>query len=144
MISYRSSTGWVDNRRVHFTLLFQTFVVWGRTSACKGAPGSRYQSILTSPTPPTHSQTAATTPGTLCPTVVRGILKDSPDFFTQHIAFYLDGISFLHKYNPINKAERPKARIWRKKGQGLNVTAKRHQGVGWWEKTSPFGTSRLW
>ena len=56
--------------------------------------------------------------------VVRGILKDSPDFFTQHIAFYLDGVSFVHKYNPMNEAEKPKARIWRKKGEGLNVTAK--------------------
>ena len=48
--------------------------------------------------------------------VVRGILKDSPDSFLQHIAFYLDGVSFVHKYNPMNEAERPKARIWRKKG----------------------------
>ena len=47
--------------------------------------------------------------------VDRGILKDSLDFFTQHIAFYLDGISFVHKYNPMNEAEKPKARIWRKK-----------------------------
>ena len=51
-------------------------------------------------------------------------MKDSPDFFTQHIAFYLDGVSFVHKYNPMNEAEKPKARIWRKKGEGLNVTAK--------------------
>ena len=56
--------------------------------------------------------------------VVRGILKDSPDFFTQHIAFYLDGISFVHKYDPMNKAEKPKTRLWRKKGEGLSVTAK--------------------
>lgn len=56
--------------------------------------------------------------------VKKGILKDSPDFFTQHIAFYLDGVSFVHKYNPMNEAEKLKARIWRKKGEGLNVTAK--------------------
>ena len=55
---------------------------------------------------------------------VRGILKESPDFFRQHIAFYLDGVSFVHKYNRMNEAEKPKARIWRKKGEGLNVTAK--------------------
>ena len=51
-------------------------------------------------------------------------MKDSPDFFTQHIAFYLDGVSFVHKYNPMNEDEKPKARIWRNKGEGLNVTAK--------------------
>ena len=56
--------------------------------------------------------------------VLRGILKDSPDFFTQHIAFYLDGIQFVHKYDPMNKAEKPKPRLWRKKGEGLTVTAK--------------------
>ena len=55
---------------------------------------------------------------------VRGILKDSPEFFTQHIAFYLDGITFVHKYNPMNEAEKLKARIWRKKGEGLCVTTK--------------------
>ena len=37
-------------------IVISHFVVWCRTSACKGAPGSRYQSILTSPTPPNHSQ----------------------------------------------------------------------------------------
>ena len=45
------------------------FVVWGRTSACKGAPGSCYQSILTSPTPPNHSQRTATIPVTSYPTI---------------------------------------------------------------------------
>ena len=55
---------------------------------------------------------------------MRGILKHSADFFMQHIAFYLDGISFVHKYNPVNKADKQKTRIWRKKAQGLNVTAK--------------------
>ena len=33
--------------------------------------------------------------------VVRGIFKHSADFFMQHIAFYLEGISSVHKYNQV-------------------------------------------
>ena len=56
--------------------------------------------------------------------VVMGISKDSPKFSMQHVAFYLDGVSFIHKYNPMNKAKKPKTQIWRKKGEGWNITAK--------------------
>ena len=55
---------------------------------------------------------------------MRGILKEWPDYYTQHISFYLDGVSFVHKYNPMLEATKPKARVWRKKGEGLNITAK--------------------
>ena len=39
--------------------------------------------------------------------------------WTEKIAFYLDGVSFVHKYNPADQARAPKARIWRKKHEGL-------------------------
>lgn len=48
------------------------------------------------------------------------ILKNYPnDFWKSQISFYLDGKSFIHKINPRDQAIAPKAREWRKKGEGL-------------------------
>ena len=55
---------------------------------------------------------------------MKKILEVSPDFYTNHIAFFLDGVSFVHKYNAENVARQPKARVWRRKSKGLYVTAK--------------------
>lgn len=41
----------------------------------------------------------------------RKLLQTSPDFYTNHIAFYLNGVSFVHKYNPLNVAMQPKSRV---------------------------------
>jgi len=43
------------------------------------------------------------------------------DFWTKKVAFYLDGISVVHKYNPADHACAPRGRIWQKAcivGQG--------------------------
>ena len=32
------------------------------------------------------------------------LLKDTPNFYTHDISFYLDGVSFVHKYNPLKTA----------------------------------------
>lgn len=50
--------------------------------------------------------------------------KSHPNFWTDEIAFYLDGVSFVHKTNPMSAAMAPKARVWRKKSEGLQVTSK--------------------
>lgn len=55
---------------------------------------------------------------------INNLLKTSPDFHTNHVAFYLDGVSFVHKYNPFNVAGQPKSRVWRRRGEGLDITAK--------------------
>ena len=50
-------------------------------------------------------------------------------FFMDDICFYLDGVSFYHKYKPLNDARAPKGKIWRKRKEGLSVTAKeKHVG----------------
>lgn len=54
----------------------------------------------------------------------KDILEDKPQFFSEDIKFYLDGVSFVHKRNPYGEAMRPKARVWRKRNEGLKVTAK--------------------
>ena len=47
------------------------------------------------------------------------------------ICFYLDGVSFYHKYNPLDDARAPKGKTWRKRKEGLSVTAKgKHVGSG--------------
>ena len=40
--------------------------------------------------------------------------------WTDTIAFYLDGVSFIYKTNPMDQARAPKGRVWRKKSEGLN------------------------
>ena len=51
-------------------------------------------------------------------------LRDEPKFYCDHVAFYLDGVSFVHKCNPHLDALSPKARVWRKPGEGLQITSK--------------------
>jgi len=40
------------------------------------------------------------------------------------VAFYLDGVSFVCKSNPLSTAKQPKAGVWRRQSEGLTVTAK--------------------
>ena len=57
----------------------------------------------------------------------------SADFWTRKAAYYLAGVSFAFKRNPLEVARAPKARIWRKHGEGLSFgcTAKGHkEGTG--------------
>jgi hypothetical protein len=55
---------------------------------------------------------------------MRKCLKRYPNFYTDHIAFYLDGVSFIHKYNPMKDACQTTARVWRKRGEGFAFTAR--------------------
>ena len=55
---------------------------------------------------------------------MNSILKDNADYYTNHISFYLDGVSFIHKYNPYKESLSPRGRVWRKAGEGLKITAK--------------------
>ena len=41
------------------------------------------------------------------------------NIWKRGIAFYLDGASFVHKYNPMDQARAPRTRVWRKKSEGL-------------------------
>ena len=41
------------------------------------------------------------------------------------MSFYIDGVSFIHKFNPMRAATTTgMARVWRKKGGGLMLTGK--------------------
>ena len=41
------------------------------------------------------------------------------DVWTRQVAFYLDGVSFSFKTNPLKVARAPNAKIWRRRGAGL-------------------------
>ena len=59
--------------------------------------------------------------------------KLNPDFWKHDISFYLDGVSFTHKYNPCDKARAPRTMAWRRPNEGLKFkcTAKgSHEGTG--------------
>ena len=45
----------------------------------------------------------------------------SKNFWRHGIAFYLDGASIPHKYNPAPTAKAPKGQVWRKANEGLKV-----------------------
>ena len=55
------------------------------------------------------------------------------NIWTEGVAFYFDGASFQHKYNPFDEARSTRTMAWRKKNEGLdiNCTAKgSHVGSG--------------
>ena len=55
------------------------------------------------------------------------------DFWKRGIAFYIDGVSFVHKTNPCDSAKTARTRTWRTDTEGLNVhqTAKgKKEGTG--------------
>ena len=60
--------------------------------------------------------------------------RTKPDsFWTRDVCFYLDGVSFVHKYNPCSESCAPGCRVWRKKKEGLTAgcTSKgTHMGSG--------------
>ena len=51
-------------------------------------------------------------------------VRQNPDFWTNEVAFFLDGVSFIHKYNPQSGASCSKARVWRRKEEGVKFTSK--------------------
>ena len=51
-------------------------------------------------------------------------LSRNPDVFKHDIAFYLDGVSFVNRQNPLQAVARAKSRIGRKKNEGLQYTGK--------------------
>ena len=50
--------------------------------------------------------------------------KNNPGFWREEVCFYLDGVSFVYKTNPMNTAMAPKSKVWRRKNEGLQVTSK--------------------
>ena len=55
---------------------------------------------------------------------MKRVLRELPDYYTNHVAFYLDAVSFVHKNDPRKAAVQLKSRGWRNKGEGLAITAK--------------------
>jgi transposase len=54
----------------------------------------------------------------------RKILKIKPNLFHSNISFYLDGVSFVFKRQPMHEASLPKGKVWRSRREGLQLTSK--------------------
>ena len=55
---------------------------------------------------------------------MKNVLKKYPNYFTNHVGLYLDGVSFIHKSDPLKAAVQQRSRVWRTKGERLKFTAK--------------------
>ena len=50
----------------------------------------------------------------------RKIKREYDDsLWTERIAFFLDAVCFIHKFNPADQARAPRGRVWRKEIEGL-------------------------
>ena len=64
---------------------------------------------------------------------VNAKFDDRTLLWKEAIAFYLDGASFTHKYDPLDQAQAPRTMLWRRKSERLSfgLTAKsNHEGTG--------------
>ena len=72
--------------------------------------------------------------------------KLGPNFWKQGVSFYLDMVSFTHKFNPADQARAPKTMAWRRPNEGLKYkcTAKgSHEGTGG-KVTQFFCSNSVW
>jgi len=44
------------------------------------------------------------------------------NFWKHKVCFYLDGVSFWYKKNPVDDARSPHSKMWRKRNEGLDQT----------------------
>lgn len=59
--------------------------------------------------------------------------KYPANFWTDDVAFYLDGVNFVYKTKPRSHASTPGSKVWRKKSEGLKRTCTskgRKEGTG--------------
>ena len=57
--------------------------------------------------------------------------KKPLSYWTSDISFYLDGVSFTHKYNPYLDAAAPQSKVWMRRDEKFTMTAKsKHGGSG--------------
>ena len=54
----------------------------------------------------------------------KALKHTTPTFWTDNVLLYLDAVSFAHNGNPYQDALAPAARVWRTRGEGLELTAK--------------------
>lgn len=54
----------------------------------------------------------------------RTMKKKTTDYWGKDVSFYLDGVSFVFKSNPLSDARKAQGRVWRKRSEGLQITTK--------------------
>ena len=73
----------------------------------------------------------------------REALQKEDSYWTKEIAFYLDGVSFVYKGNPLSDVIKPKGRIWRKRSEGLQLSTKGSK-ERWWKTSAFIGCNIVW
>ncbi len=73
----------------------------------------------------------------------RKMQKMKSDFWMRDVAFYLDGVSFIYKRNPLGEALKPK-KVWHKKCEGLSITTKGVKTPSWRQKITSFSCNSIW
>ena len=46
------------------------------------------------------------------------------DLWLSRVTMYYDGVSFYHRLHPYADSRAPRKKVWRKRGEGLQITAK--------------------
>ena len=54
----------------------------------------------------------------------KALKSTTPTFWTDYVLLYIDAVSFVHKRNPYQDALAPAARVWRTRGESLELKAK--------------------
>ena len=54
----------------------------------------------------------------------KAMSSQTEDYWSKDVSFYLDGVSFVFKSNPLSDARKAKSRVWRKRSEGLKITTK--------------------
>ena len=57
---------------------------------------------------------------------------DRSKFWKNKVLLYIDGTGFEFKTSPLDQARAPRAREWRRRSEGLKVTAKGKVPILWW------------
>jgi hypothetical protein len=64
---------------------------------------------------------------------VKKFMKQNASFWTNEVSFYMDGVSFIHKFNAMSTATTTgMARVWRKNRRRANFNRQRKQRLARW------------
>ena len=54
----------------------------------------------------------------------KAIEQIGPSLWVERLSFFYDGVTFYHKTNPYGEAVAPKAKLWRKRSEGMSMSRK--------------------
>ena len=58
------------------------------------------------------------------------MLRNPTCYWSKDVSFYLDGVSFVSKLNPLSDAQHAQIEVGRKRSEGLQITTKGSKDLG--------------